>query len=232
LTSLHSPEHCVQTVLDAARISGKQRVLLSGSLWPQWLEAITSQLREHNLSVNEPDPDPLGFENLVSSVSPDMVCVIVQNPSFFGNIRDLTALKSECREWEVPLYELGHPCSTACDTQAADKGADAPARRGLKISLNPDHHRDLSHKLHQLPGIRVITDDFHSRFSLYLGEDFDAADLLEPLRIQGVEDCEAAGLAYPSYPELRPVLIVETPVDGDKLITALREALALLTKHR
>ena len=208
MISLINPDLCIQAVLDAASASGKRRVLLSGSLWPQWLDQITLLLQAQHLSVNEPDPDPLGFENLVSSVSPDMICVIVQNPSFFGNIRDLTALKSECREWEVPLFVLGKsqpPCA---------------------------HAQTLSAKLHQLPGVRLITDDFTDRFSLYLGEDNDSATILEILQEQGIDNCESAALAYPSYPELRPVLIVNTPVDGEKLTKALRDALALTAKHR
>lgn len=203
-----APHSCAVAARETAQNSGKRRILLSGSLSPSWLDILANQLGEFDL--NEPDPDPLGFENLVSQVSPDMVCVILQNPSFFGNLRDLTALQSECREWDVPLFVIGaNP-----DTSQSEMG------------------QSLAKALGRIPGIRVITDTFISRFSIYLGEDRDSADVQEILQKKGIKGCESAALAYPSYPELRPVLIVDAQIDAQALTLGLREALALVRNPR
>ncbi len=197
----------VQAVLDEVERSGRRRVLLSGSLSPDTLKILTDRLG--HLDCNDPDPDPLGFENLVSLVSPDMACVVFQNPGYFGTVRDLTALVSECREWDVPLLILNSATRTEPDVRASS----------LVTSLG------------RIAGIRVITDRFIDRFSIHLGDGVDSADILDFLRKRGIESCEAVALSYPSYPELRPVLIVNAAHQNDSLIKALRDALALHAKQ-
>ena len=198
------PAACAQAALAEVAKTNRRRILLSGSLGPQWLKTLTEILHPHGLELNDPDPDPLGFEDLISQVMPSMACVIFQNPGYFGTLRDLTGLTLECREWDVPLLHLTPP--TRPDLAEATKR--------------------LAHALHRLPGIRVITDDYINRFSLYLGEDVDAVDVMERLQDHGIQGCEAAGLDYPHYPELHPVLIINTPQDHDRLVQALRAALA------
>lgn len=198
-------DSCAQAVLAEVAKTGRRRVLLSASLGPQWFQALVQIFEAQGLELNDPDPDPLGFEDLISQVMPDMAAVIFQNPGYFGTLRDLTGLSLECREWQVPLLQL-NPASRPDLAETARRLADA---------------------LHRLPGIRVITDDFIDRFSLYLGEEVDAADVLDRLRDQGIQGCEAAGLDYPCYPELRPVLIVNAPQDHDRLVQALRDMLPL-----
>ena len=202
------PVECAQAALAAVRQSGRRRVLLSGSLGPDAFQQIVHTLSAHDVQVNDPDPDPLGFEDLLGYVTPDMACVVYQNPSYFGNVRDLTVLTGECRDWQVPLLVLG---------QTAD--ADAVER-----------HQSLAAMLRRIPGVRVVTDNYTTRFSLFLGEPVDAADVLEYLEQRGVRGCESAALAYPQYPELRPVLIVNAPQDAVAITQGLREALAVVPK--
>ena len=200
------PQACADAAFKAAQVPGRRRVLVSGSLSPDNARLIAERL--DGMDLGNPDPDPLGFENLVSLVAPDMACVIVQNPSFFGNLRDLTALQSECREWDVPLLVIAPP---PC------------------IPPDIDPHKAAA-RLARIPGIRVITDAFIDRFSLYLGEHVDSADILDCLTARGIMGCGSASLAYPSYPELRPVLIVPADVDAGAFERALRESLALVPK--
>lgn len=198
-----TPTLCAEAAIAAARQTGKRRVLVSGSLSPDHFKLITALLTAEGLDLNDPDPDPLGFEDLVSQVSPDMAGVIFQNPGYFGTLRDLTALSSECREWDVPLLLLTPP----------GPRTQSPATQNLAAALR------------RIPGIRLITDEFIDRFSLYLGHDQDAGAVLDSLSAQGIQGCEAAPLAYPQYPELRPVLIVNAPQAAEPLVTALRQAL-------
>ena len=198
------PDACLQAALAMMRQTGRPRALVSGSLNPDWLQQMVDGLTAGGAHLNDPDPDPLGFEDLLSQVAPDMACVIVQNPSYFGNRRDLTALTSECREWEVPLLVI--------DTAVSSKLAAA---------------QSLATALGRVAGVRLITDDFIDRFSLYLGEEVDAADVLDQLHLAGIQNCEAAALAYPAYPELRPVLIVNAPQDATLLCEALANTLRL-----
>ena len=207
------PQKCAEAALDLATKSHKKHILMSGGLAPSASHLILQLLGAHNLETNDFDPDPLGFEDLVSGIGPHLAAVIVQNPSYFGTLRDFTALRSECREWQVPLLEI-----TAPATPATPDWVEAT--------------QSLARQVAQIRGVRVITDRFVCGFSLYLGDDVDGADVLEHLQRLGIGQCEAVALAYPSYPELRPVLIVHSPQDAAQFCPALREALALVHKSR
>jgi hypothetical protein len=203
-----SCDELTQAILAEVGRTGRSRVLLSGSLSPENLKQLTARLG--HLDLNDPDPDPLGFENLVSMVSPDMACVVFQNPGYFGTVRDLTALVSECREWDVPLLILNSAVRAEPDDRALSLVA----------------------ALRRIAGIKIVTDRFIDRFSIHLGDEVDSADILEILQKMGITSCEAVAMSYPSYPELRPVLIINAAHQNDSLIKSLRDALALNAKQR
>ena len=112
-------------------------MLVSGSLSPDYFKLISDALTAEGLVLNDPDPDPLGFEDLVSQVAPDMVCVIFQNPGYFGTLRDLTALSSECREWEVPLLRLTPPGPRSQSPETQNLAASLRRIPGIRRCARP-----------------------------------------------------------------------------------------------
>ena len=198
------PISCAQEAVLQAKKSNKNIVLLSNSLGRPQLQLVLQVLDGGEILTNETDPDPLGFEDLLDDIGPHLAAVIYQNPGYFGTLRDLTALESVCRQHHVPLLSFG-PTPTESDLEAA---------------------QSLARALGRVRGVRVVTDRYATRFSLYLDGDTDAANVAESLAAKGFQGLRAAGLDYPEYPELHPVLIVDAPQDATLLAAALAEVLA------
>ena len=204
------PVSCAEKAVLEAKKANKNIVLLSNSLGRPELQLVLQVLNAADILTNEIDPDPLGFEDLLDEIGPHLAAVIYQNPGFFGTWRDLTALSSICRMHHVPLLTFGFDAAES-DREAAET---------------------LARSLGRVRNVRVVTDRYTTRFSLHLGDDIDAADMAEALIRQGFQNIRAAGLDYPEFPELHPVLIVDAPQDATRLATALAEVLAQLPRPR
>jgi len=87
---------CAEAVLMAQRLTKRGRAVLSGGLHPHYRDVTETQSRFLALDVVGADPDPLGTEDLTSLIDQDTACVVVQNPSLFGHVRDLTPLAEAC----------------------------------------------------------------------------------------------------------------------------------------
>src|ERR1051326_6566959 len=85
-----------EAVLMAQRITRRDRVVLAGSIHPQWrevvrsylaarqIELVTSRLTVHDGSLHE--------ERVADLLDDDTDCVVVQQPDVFGHVRDLNGL--------------------------------------------------------------------------------------------------------------------------------------------
>jgi glycine dehydrogenase subunit 1 len=88
----------------------------------------------------------------------------------------------------------------------------------------------LETKLKGLKGVRILSRSYFNEFAIHLGEDTDAATVVEKLAAKGILGGVPASRFYPDYPELAPVLILaatETNIaaDMDRLAAALAEVL-------
>ncbi len=81
---------CSEAVLMAHRITKKNKVLLSGGLHPQYTDVIRTMLKFDGHDVEAMAPAPEGRENLADLIDSQTSCVVVQYPSFYGNVTDLT----------------------------------------------------------------------------------------------------------------------------------------------
>jgi glycine dehydrogenase subunit 1 len=88
---------CVEAVMMANRVTGRRRAVLSGGLHPHYREVCETYARFVGFSVDAREPT-LGDEDLVALVGRDTSCVVVQNPDFFGEVRDYSVLAQRCHE--------------------------------------------------------------------------------------------------------------------------------------
>jgi glycine dehydrogenase subunit 1 len=245
--------------------------------------------------------------------------VIVQNPGFFGGIRDLTGLAEACRaDGALLVAAVTEPVSLGLIESPGAMGADIVVGEGqslgmgmnfggpglglfatrdkyvrqmpgrlcgqtvdqdgkrgfvLTLSTREQHIRrekatsnictnsglcalaftmhmtllgetglsrlaELNHaqavRLEQaatkLPGVKILSDGYFNEFALYLGEDKDAAQIVDALAAKGILGGVAASRFYPGWPELRPILLLaatetNTQDDIDALASALAEVL-------
>jgi glycine dehydrogenase subunit 1 len=85
-----------EAVLMANRVTRRHKALVSGGLHPQYRRIIETAAKWEGFEAVVGAPDAQGLEDLVAAVDKETSCVVVQNPSFFGHIRDLTKLAAAC----------------------------------------------------------------------------------------------------------------------------------------
>ena len=94
---------CGEAALMARRITRKKRVVVSGNLHPHYIDVVKNATKFADDIVVVNDPTINQAENLLAQVDETTSCVIVQNPDFFGNINDFTALADALHEQKVLL---------------------------------------------------------------------------------------------------------------------------------
>ncbi|HEX9559072.1 MAG TPA: aminomethyl-transferring glycine dehydrogenase subunit GcvPA [Reyranella sp.] len=85
-----------EAVLMANRITRRHKALTSGGLHPQYRRVIETAARWEGFGAVAGTADPDGLEDLIAQVDKETSCVVVQNPSFFGHVRDFSQLAAAC----------------------------------------------------------------------------------------------------------------------------------------
>src|SRR5882757_11151107 len=85
-----------EAVLMANRVTRRHKALISGGLHPHYLGVIQTAARWEGFSAVAGAADPEGLEDLIAQVDKETSCVVVQNPSFFGHVRDFAKLAAAC----------------------------------------------------------------------------------------------------------------------------------------
>jgi glycine dehydrogenase subunit 1 len=85
-----------EAVLMANRITRRHKALISGGLHPHYRNVIETTGRWEGFAVVASAPDVAGVEDLIAGIDGETSCVVVQNPSFFGHVRDFEKLAEAC----------------------------------------------------------------------------------------------------------------------------------------
>jgi glycine dehydrogenase subunit 1 len=92
---------CSEAVLMAFRVTKRKKAVLSGGLHPHYRAVVETMEKydadDDNVLISNP-PSVNGAEDLIKQVDEKTACVVVQNPSFFGGVQDLTALAEAAHE--------------------------------------------------------------------------------------------------------------------------------------
>jgi glycine dehydrogenase subunit 1 len=120
----------------AARVTRRPKVLLSGSLHPQYAETTETTLKYTSLEVEGLPPDPLGFEDLLGRIDSRTACVVVQNPGFFGGARDLAPLAEACHaDGALLVAVVTEPVSLGLMESPGQMGADIVVVEGQSLGI-------------------------------------------------------------------------------------------------
>ncbi len=118
----------------ACRITKRKTILLSGDLHPHYRSVTATALQYSGLEVEALDPDPLDIEDLLGRIGPAIACVVVQNPGFFGRVRDLSALAAACHaEGALLVVAVTEPVSLGLIAPPGEMGADIVVAEGQSI---------------------------------------------------------------------------------------------------
>ena len=85
-----------EAVLMANRVTRRSKALLSGGLHPQYRRIVETTSHWQGFKTVSGKADVEGLEDLIAAVDKETSCVVVQNPSFFGHVRDFGKLAEAC----------------------------------------------------------------------------------------------------------------------------------------
>ncbi len=125
---------CAEAVMMAGRITRRSRAVLSGGLHPHYRAVTATHARFLGFDLDLGEPDPEGREDLARRIDANTSCVVVQNPGFFGHVRDWTKLGEACRAAGALLViVVSEPVSLGLLSSPGDMGADIVAAEGQGI---------------------------------------------------------------------------------------------------
>jgi len=125
---------CVEAVMMANRVTGRKRAVLAGGLHPHYREVCATYARFVGFEIDAADPAPGRDEDLVRLINGDMSCVVVQNPDFWGELHDWSALAQACHKAGALLVVVvTEIVSLGAVTPPGEMGADIVAAEGQSL---------------------------------------------------------------------------------------------------
>ena len=123
-----------EAVLMAARVTGKKRIVLSGNLHPHYAETIETVCETAGLEIVIGKAAPGAGETADHLLDDKTACLVVQNPDFFGSLRDLTPLSEAAHAKGALLVAVvTEIVSLGAVTPPGEMGADIVAAEGQSI---------------------------------------------------------------------------------------------------
>jgi glycine dehydrogenase subunit 1 len=123
-----------EAVLMAHRVTRKNRAVLSGRLHPHYTAVIENLSEMGGFQVAQAEMQPVGEEDLLALIDDETSCVVVQNPDFFGNVADFTALAKAVQEKGCLLIAVvPEIVSLGLLKRPGDMGADIVTGEGQSI---------------------------------------------------------------------------------------------------
>jgi glycine dehydrogenase subunit 1 len=125
---------CAEAVMMANRLTRRQKAVLSGGLHPHYREVCETYARFVGFELAAQAPAPGGGENLAGLVGRDTSCIVVQNPDFYGEIRDYSELARICHDAGALLVvAVTEILSLGAIVPPGEMGADIVAAEGQSL---------------------------------------------------------------------------------------------------
>src|SRR5262245_37641319 len=125
---------CVEAVMMANRVTRRSKALLSGGLHPHYRQIVETHARFGHFTAVSAEPDPAGSEDLAARIDGETSCVVVQNPSAFGQLRDLAPLaKAAQAKGALLVVVVTEAVSLGLVQPPGAMGADIVAAEGQSI---------------------------------------------------------------------------------------------------
>ena len=125
---------CAEAVMMANRLTRRGQAVLSGGLHPHYREVCETYARFVGFEVAVQAPAPSGGEDLAQLIGRATSCVVVQNPDFFGEIRDYSALAQICHyAGALLVVVVTEILSLGAIRPPGEMGADIVAAEGQSL---------------------------------------------------------------------------------------------------
>jgi len=125
---------CAEAVMMANRLTRRQKVVVSGALHPHYREVCETYAWFVGFELGALDPAFGDGEDLIGLVDCDTSCVVVQNPGFFGDVRDYSDLARTCHDAGALLVVVvTEILSLGAIVPPGEMGADIVAAEGQSL---------------------------------------------------------------------------------------------------
>jgi glycine dehydrogenase subunit 1 len=125
---------CVEAVMMANRVTGRRRAVLSGGLHPHYREVCATYGRFVGFDLVAAPPAPGEDEALDRLVDADTSAVVVQNPDFWGELADWSALAQACHDkGALLIVVVTEIVSLGAVRPPGEMGADIVAAEGQSL---------------------------------------------------------------------------------------------------
>ncbi len=125
---------CAEAVMMANRVTRRSKAVLSGALHPQYRDVVATHARFLGFELVEGAIDPAGAEDLAALIDDKTSCVVVQNPSFFGSLRDFSALAEAAHaKGALLVVAVAEVVSLGAVMSPGEMGADIVVAEGQSL---------------------------------------------------------------------------------------------------
>ena len=125
-----------EAVLMAQRVTKKNRAVLSGGLHPHYRDVVATLMGQTDQPCHAAPVDLNGTEDLGALIDDQTACVVVQNPSAFGHLRDLSGLAKACQaRGALLVVVVTEVTSLGLVTPPGAMGADIVVAEGQAIGV-------------------------------------------------------------------------------------------------
>lgn len=126
---------CGEAVLMAHRVTKRKKAVLSGTLHPQYRAVVENISEVGGYAVEAMPPAiPGATEDIIARIGDDTSCVVVQGPSFFGDLVDLRAVADAAHARGALLIAVvTEVVSLGLVTPPGEMGADIVVGEGQSI---------------------------------------------------------------------------------------------------
>ena len=126
-----------EAVMMANRVTKRARAVISGGLHPHYRETTATHAHFAGFTVEQFAPNPSTDEDLAAAIDDKTSCVVVQNPDFFGRVRDYSALAEAAHaKGALLVVVVNEIVSLGAIIPPGEMGADIVAAEGQSIG-NP-----------------------------------------------------------------------------------------------
>jgi glycine dehydrogenase subunit 1 len=125
-----------EAVLMAQRITKKAKAVLSGGLHPHYRDVVGTLMDQTDQPHVAAPTDLAGNEDLSSLIDDQTACVVVQNPTVFGHLRDLSSLAKACQaKGALLVVVVTEVTSLGLVTPPGAMGADIVVAEGQGLGV-------------------------------------------------------------------------------------------------
>ncbi len=127
---------CGEAVLMAERITKRKKAILSGGLHPQYKDVVETLSSSTGGTVVALEASPKTAEDIISHIDDQTACVVVQNPDFFGNLKDLRAVADAAHaKGALLIAVVTEVVSLGAVVPPGEMGADIVVGEGQSIGV-------------------------------------------------------------------------------------------------